>query len=175
MIWPAFPFFKAPQARAVLNFMQFTIGPSVVQIWSHSTLELRGNETRVLHRVVKTNGQDTPLALSPQPSTLHPQPPTLNHQPPTISHQPSALNRHPSNFSPQPSTLNPQPSALDPQRSTLNPQPPNLSRQPSTLNPQPLPSIIELRIVVFSTVLDLRAATSHNCEAVPSRARIQGS
>ena len=32
--------------------MQLTLGPNVVQNWSRSTLELRGGETRVIHRVV---------------------------------------------------------------------------------------------------------------------------
>jgi len=30
---------------------QSTLGPNVVQIWSHNTLKLRGNETLELHRV----------------------------------------------------------------------------------------------------------------------------
>ena len=32
--------------------MQLTLGPYVVQIWSRNTLELKGDETLVLHRVV---------------------------------------------------------------------------------------------------------------------------
>ena len=31
--------------------MQLTLGPHAVHIWSRNPLELKGNETRVLHRV----------------------------------------------------------------------------------------------------------------------------
>ena len=33
---------------------------------------------------------------------------------------------------------------------------------------------IQVRVVLFGTVLDLRTTTSQECEAVPRRARIQG-
>ena len=40
------------------SLTQSTLGPCVVQIWSSNTLDLRGNETLVLHRVVATTKRE---------------------------------------------------------------------------------------------------------------------
>ena len=37
---------------------QLTLGPYVGQIWSRNTLNLRGNETVVAHRVVREGGRE---------------------------------------------------------------------------------------------------------------------